>query len=430
MATQLAAKGGTPIRTKPFISWPIVGDEERKLLLEVYDSGVWAFGGPREAEFSKKFAEFAGAKEALCVANGSISLEIALRALGVGPGDEVIVPGLTWLATAWAAVQVGATPVFADIREVDWCIDPTDVRRKITKRTKAIIPVHLYNQCAEMDELVDIAREHFLSIVEDCAHAHGSQWQGKGIGTIGNVGSFSFQQSKSMTSGEGGILTTNDEKLAERIHGLKNCGRPWKGSSNCGFGGNYRITELQAALLLPQLARFEEQLKIKTANIARFREKMANVTGVKLTPPKSKVTRQGLYGVSLNYDPDAFGGMTQDILVSALRAEGIFTQVPYSPVYQSPLWTPGKDIVRCEPGVKPEDRLGLKSKCPVTERVATETGIVILHHYFLGSPQDADDIAAAFAKVQANAGELRMDILQKKAKGAVRGILSKVGIGV
>lgn len=429
MANQLAAKGGAPIRTKPFISWPIVGDEERKLLLAVYDSGVWAFGGPREAEFAKKFAEFCGAKEALCVTNGSISLELALRALGIGPGDEVIVPGLTWLATAWAAVQVGATPVFADIREVDWCIDPEDVRRKITPRTKAIIPVHLYNQCAELDELLELAKKHSLAIVEDCAHAHGSQWNGRGIGTIGNVGSFSFQQSKSITSGEGGVLTTNDEALAQKIYGLKNCGRPWK-NGPCGFGGNYRITELQAALLLPQLARFEAQLKIKTAAIARFREKMAKVPGVKLTPPKSQVTRQGLYGVSLNYDPDAFAGMTQDILVSALKAEGIPTQVPYSPVYLSPLWTPGKDIVRCEPGVKPEDRLGLKSKCPVTERVAQETGIVILHHIFLGPETDADDIAAAFEKVQAHAGELRLDILQKKAKGAVRGLLSKVGIGV
>ncbi len=428
MANKLAVKGGTPVRTKPFISWPIIGDEERKLLLEVFDSGVWAFSGPREAEFAQKFAAFCGAKEALCVANGSISLELALRALGVGPGDEVIVPGLTWLATAWAAVQVGAAPIFADIREVDWCLDPEDVRRKITPRTKAIVPVHLYNQCAEMDELVEIAKKHSLVILEDCAHAHGSQWNGRGVGTIGNIGSFSFQQSKSMTSGEGGVLTTNDEALAQKIYGLKNCGRPWK-NGQCGFGGNYRITELQAALLLPQLARFEEQLKIKTASIARFREKMAKVPGVKLTPPKSKVTRQGLYGVSLNYDPDAFAGMTQDILVSALKAEGIPTQVPYSPVYLSPLWTPGKDIVRCEPGVKPEDRLGLKSKCPVTERVASETGIVILHHIFLGPATDADDIAAAFEKVQANAGELRMDILQKKAKGAVRGILSKVGLG-
>ncbi|MSU58577.1 MAG: DegT/DnrJ/EryC1/StrS family aminotransferase [Pedosphaera sp.] len=429
MANQLAVKGGTPVRTKPFISWPIIGDEERKLLLEVYDSGVWAFGGPREAEFAKKFAEFCGAKEALCVTNGSISLELALRALGVGPGDEVIVPGLTWLATAWAAVQVGATPVFADIREVDWCIDPEDVRRKISPRTKAIIPVHLYNQCAEMDELVEIAKKHSLAIVEDCAHAHGSQWNGRGIGTIGNIGSFSFQQSKAMTAGEGGVLTTNDEALAQKIYGLKNCGRPWR-DGKCGFGGNYRITELQAALLLPQLARFESQLKTKTESIARFREKMAKVPGVKLTPPKSKVTRQGLYGVSLNYDPDAFAGMTQDILVSALKAEGIPTQVPYSPVYLSPLWTPGRDLIRCEPGVKPEDRLGLKSKCPVTERVAQETGIVILHHIFLGPATDADEIAAAFEKVQANAGELRMDILQKKAKSAVRGILSKVGIGV
>src|SRR3954468_21016405 len=291
----LALKGGTPVRTKPFTSWPIIGDEERKLLLEVFDSGVWSFGGPKEAEFAKKFAAFTGAKEALCVSNGSVSLEIALRAVGVGPGDEVIVPALTWHATAWAIVQVGATPVFADISEKDWCIDPAQIRAKITPRTRAIIPVHLYAQIAEMDEIMEIAKKHNLFVLEDCAHTHGSRWGDQGVGTLGNIGSFSFQQSKGMTGGEGGILTTNDDELAYRIYGLKNCGRPWK-DGRAGFGGNYRITEFQAAVLLPQLARFEKQLETKNANLKILREKLRKVPGITILEPKAKVTRQGLYG--------------------------------------------------------------------------------------------------------------------------------------
>jgi L-glutamine:2-deoxy-scyllo-inosose/3-amino-2,3-dideoxy-scyllo-inosose aminotransferase len=427
MAT-LALKGGTPIRTKPFTSWPIIGDEERKILLEVFDSGVWSFGGPKEAEFAKKFAAFCGAKEALCVANGSISLELALRALDIGPGDEVIVPALTWHATAWAVVQVGATPVFADINEKDWCIDVAQVRAKITPRTKAVIPVHLYAQIADMDEILDIAKKHSLAIVEDCAHTHGSRWGDKAVGTLGNIGSFSFQQSKGMTGGEGGILVTNDDELAYRLYGLKNCGRPWR-DGRAGFGGNYRITEFQAAVLLPQLARFEKQLEAKNENLKIFREKIDKVPGITTMKPKSRVTRQGLYGFGLRFDPEMFGNVPQDILVSALKAEGVPVQAPYSVVYKSSLWTPGAKLVKFEKGVDPVERLGLNSDCPVSERIAGEEGLVLLHHLFLGTAADMDDIAAAFAKVQKNVSELRFDALEKKVKGAARSILRKVGIG-
>jgi L-glutamine:2-deoxy-scyllo-inosose/3-amino-2,3-dideoxy-scyllo-inosose aminotransferase len=424
----LALKGGTPIRNKPFTSWPIIGDEERKLLLEVFDSGVWSFGGPREAEFAKKFAEFTGAKEALCVANGSVSLEIALRALGVGPGDEVIVPALTWHATAWAVVQVGATPVFADISEKDWCIDPAQIRAKITPRTRAIIPVHLYAQIAEMDEILEIAKKHNLFIVEDCAHTHGSRWGDKGVGVIGNIGSFSFQQSKGMTGGEGGILTTNDDELAYRIYGLKNCGRPWR-DGRAGFGGNYRITEFQAAVLLPQLARFEKQLETKNANLKILREKLRKVPGITILEPKPKVTRQGLYGFGVRFDPEAFGNLPQDIVISAIKAEGVPIQAPYNIVYKSGLWTPGAKLVNFGKGVSAAERLGLDSSCPVAERISYKEGLVMLHHMFLGTAADMDEIAAAFEKVQKNASELRFEALEKSVKGAAKSFLKKVGIG-
>ncbi|MDB6122128.1 MAG: btrR [Pedosphaera sp.] len=424
----LALKGGTPIRTKPFTSWPIIGDEERKLLLEVFDSGVWSFGGPKEAEFAKNFAAFTGAKEALCVANGSVSLEIALRALGVGPGDEVIVPALTWHATAWAIVQVGATPVFADISDKDWCIDPAQIRAKITPRTRAIIPVHLYAQIAEMDEILEIAKKHNLFIVEDCAHTHGSRWGDKGVGVIGNIGSFSFQQSKGMTGGEGGVLTTNDDELAYRIYGLKNCGRPWK-DGRAGFGGNYRITEFQAAVLLPQLARFEKQLETKNANLKILREKLRKVPGITILEPKAKVTRQGLYGFGVRFDPEAFGNLPQDIVVSAIKAEGVPIQAPYNIVYKSGLWTPGAKLVNFGKGVSAAERLGLNSDCPVAERISYKEGLVLLHHLFLGTAADMDEIAGAFEKVQKNASELRFDALEKSVKGAARSFLKKVGIG-
>jgi L-glutamine:2-deoxy-scyllo-inosose/3-amino-2,3-dideoxy-scyllo-inosose aminotransferase len=429
MTNKLALKGGAPVRTKPFTAWPIHGTAEQEHLLEVLNSGVWSFNGPKELEFARRFASFCGAKEAFCVSNGTVSLEIALRSLRVGPGDEVIVPALTWLATAWAVVQVGAIPIFADVREEDWCLDPKSVREKLTPRTRALIPVHLYNNVAEIDELLEIARSRSLFVIEDCAHAHGSRWGDRGVGTLGQIGSFSFQQSKAVTAGEGGALLTDDRELAARIHGWKHCGRKWRPDSAFGYGGNYRITEFQAAVLLAQLERLDSQLAIKTTNAACLSRHLAKIPGVTLPVLKPKVTRQGMYGYSLRYDQRAFGGVPQDIMVSALCAEGIPAQRPYDVVYRSPLWSPGKKLLRFEPNANLDERLGLRAKCPVAERIAEDEGLVLLHHIFLGSPDDIHDIANAIEKIQQSASELRMDALEKKARSATRSLLRKVGLG-
>lgn len=398
-------------------------------MAEVLESGNWSFNGPKELEFARRFAEFTGARHGFCVANGTVSLEIALRVLGVGPGDEVIVPALTWLATAWAVVQVGATPIFADVRAEDWCLDPGSVRQKLTSRTKALVPVHLYNNVADMNALMDIARSHSLHVVEDCAHAHGSRWGDRGIGTVGQIGSFSFQQSKAITAGEGGILVTDDDALAERIHGWKHCGRKWKPESAFGYGGNYRMTEMQAALLLAQLGRFESQMAIRSAHVAQLRQHLEKIPGVTLCEVKPAVTRQGMYGFAFRLAPDAFGGLPQELIVGALNAEGIPVQRPYDVVYRSPLWRPGRKLLRFESGVDPDVRLGLRSSCPVAERIAEQEGLVLLHHLFLGSSTDMADIAEGLSKVQKHASELRLEALEKKARSAARTLLGKVGLG-
>jgi L-glutamine:2-deoxy-scyllo-inosose/3-amino-2,3-dideoxy-scyllo-inosose aminotransferase len=429
MNSTLAVKGGTPLRTKPYPRWPIFDETESSGLLEVLGSGKWSFGGPKEDEFSQKFAAYCGAQHALCVANGSVSLEIALRALGIGPGDEVIVPALTWVATAWAVVQVGATPVFADVRAEDWCIDPRSIRERLTVRTRAIIPVHLYNQMAEMDEILAIAREHSLEVIEDCAHAHGAQWNGRGAGTLGAIGSYSFQQSKVMTAGEGGALLTDRPELAERMYALKNCGRKWKPESPYWCGTNHRMTDFQAAVLLGQLSRVESQRLAKLENLEVFRDHLSSVAGVRLLDRKSRITRQGMYGVPVNYDLEEFAGVPIDLVVSALNAEGVPVQKTYDVVYKSPLWTAGPRVWKFPPGVSPTERLGLNARCPVAERI-TQQGMVILHHVFLATKADMMDLAAGFDKVQRNASELRFDALQKKAKTMARSLLSKVGVGV
>jgi L-glutamine:2-deoxy-scyllo-inosose/3-amino-2,3-dideoxy-scyllo-inosose aminotransferase len=411
MSETLAIKGGEPVRHGPFHGWPVHGEEERTAVLEVVESGKWSFNGPKEEAFSRAFASFCGAREAFCVSNGTVSLDIALQVLDVGPGDEVIVPALTWLATALSVLNVGAKPVFADVRSRDGCIDPAEVRRLITERTRVVIPVHLYSQ---------LAARHGFKLIEDCAHVVGARWGERGVGTVGSIGSFSFQQSKGMTSGEGGALITSDAALAERIFGAKNCGRPWKPGASATFGGNNRITELQAAILLAQLGRLESQLRIKAANIERFRHRLSGLPGIEILPIKSKVTRLGFYGLLLRYDDERFEGLPRDTVLSALRAEGLPLTAPYGVVYRSPLWAGGEKYRNFGKGVSARERLGLGASCPVAERFAAEQSLVIPHEIFLGPPADMDDLAEGFHKVRRLAPKLALDGLKSKAKDLVR----------
>jgi len=423
MSNKLAILGGTPVRTTSFSPWPIFGDEEREGLMRALESGVWGFNGPLEAEFSQRFASFQGVKHAHCASNGSVTLELALKALGVGPGDEVIVPALTWLATAWCAIQVGATPVFADVREEDWCLDPEDVRRKITPRTRCIIPVHLYSQLAPMDELLQIASDHGLRMIEDCAHAHGSQWRGQAAGGMGDIGSFSFQHTKGMTAGEGGALTTNHDDLADALFRLKNCGRSPSPEKANGFGSNNRITEFQAAVLLGQLSRLPDQISTRSQNIPRLRNALAPIDGIELLEAKPQVTRQGMYCLSIVIDSAAIGGMPRDVFMSALKAEGIPVSAPYEIVYQSELWQPGVRLCRFPAGVDATRQLGIGSQCPVAERISRETGIVLAHQALLGDPSDIRDIADAFEKVVRLSSQLRWKSLDRKLRSGVKKLL-------
>ncbi len=204
--SKLAIRGGRPIRdakAKPWPRWPVWGDEEREGLLEVLESGHWSYNGPKEQEFNQAFAEFIGTQYAISAANGTVTLQLALEACGIGLGDEVIVPGLTWQATAAAVLDVNALPILVDVAEDTWCMDPQRVAEAITARTKAIMPVHLYGSFVDMDTIMAIAREHGLRVIEDCAHKHGGEWNGQKAGSIGDIGSFSFQLSKLMTAGEG-----------------------------------------------------------------------------------------------------------------------------------------------------------------------------------------------------------------------------------
>jgi len=330
------------------------------------------------------------------------------------PGDEVIVPALTWVATATAPLRAGAVTVFADISPDTYCIDPEDVKRKITPKTKAVIPVHLYSCLADMDAIMQIAQGRNLWVVEDCAHTHGSMWKDRGAGSIGHFGSFSFQQSKVLASGEGGALITNDFNLLKRAFSLLNCGRPYEGemaedasrhdeSALAGqenfVGDNNRIGGFQAAVLLAHLPDLIPHVEKKQEHVRYLDERIAAIPHCKPMFRDPRVTRQSLYEYTFRYMGTEVPGSK---VRGAINAEGIPLSDPYTPVYRSRLWQP---TAREFPQLQGGDYS--KVSCPVAERASSHESINLLHHILLGSKKDMDDIAGAVEKVMTNLDELR-----------------------
>lgn len=399
---RLAINGGKPVRKKEWPKWPMHSERELELITEVTKSGNWSFDGPKELEFAKKFASYCGVKYGECIGNGTETLEIALKALDILPGDEVIVPALTWIATASAPLTIGAVPIFVDIDPNTYCIDPDKIKEAITERTKAIIPVHLYSCMADMDRIMEIAKKHNLVVIEDCAHTHGSIWRDKKAGSISDIGSFSFQQHKVMTSGEGGIVVTDNEELAERCFSYKNCGRIRKETSKYVLGWNYRITEFQASILLAQLERLDSQVDKKDENAQYLSVKLSKIEGIKPMKRDSRVKRQSYYMYVFRYDKKKFNDLSRKMFLEALIAEGIpIETISYNLVYKSSLWAVNEKEFPFTKGIDYS-----KVYCPVAEKASFEEGVVILHWNLLGTKEDMDDIIEAIIKVKENVKEL------------------------
>jgi dTDP-4-amino-4,6-dideoxygalactose transaminase len=408
---QLALRGGTPIRTKPFTAWPIYDQREARGLQSVLESRNWGgYPCPNEyaREFGQRFAECHGAKYGVAVTNGTVSLELALQAAGVGAGDEVIVPAYTWEGTAAAVLFSGAAPVFVDVDPDNYCIDPALIEAAITERTKVIIPVHLGFRFADMDAVMEIAARRGLFVLEDCAHAHGGRWRGfnkeeKGAGSIGNAGSFSFQTSKLMTAGEGGIVTTSDIDLADQVIRLANCGRPPRRESRGtpALGHNYRMTEFQAVVLLAQLERLDEQTELRERNTRRLEEGLRQINGISLLPRDPRITRQASYHYVFKFHPEAWSGIHRNAFVAALNAEGIHSDGRfYEAVYKSSLFQFAAEKFPSWAGGRRE------FLCPVAERAGYEESVWLPHQIFLGTNEDVDDVLTAIEKIKTNVAEL------------------------
>ncbi len=417
----LAIKGGMPVRNlekQPWPAWPVWGQAEREYLLKALESGHWSYNGPMEAAFIEAWETYTGSRFALLVANGTVSLQLALEALDIGRGDEVIVPAITWQATAAAVLDVNAVPVMVDVEEDTWCIDPEAAKEAVTPRTRAIIPVHLYGNMADMDALTILSESKEISIIEDAAHKHGGEWNGRKAGTLGTVGSFSLQLSKVLTGGEGGILTTSDEKLWERLDALRNCGRrpnlKIDDASGGNYGlegdliqsGNYRITEFQAAVLLAQLGRLDEQNRLRRQNAEYLDSLLETIPGIKPMRKDPKETARVYFNYAFRYDSNEFG-LPVALFRKALAAE---LGVPVEPCYQ-----PLSDCTLYRPHTKRRHRLGeeywkaidpSRFQVSVSDKVFQHQSVTLAHRLLLASRKDMEQIAEAVQRIASEKNSL------------------------
>ena len=413
----LAINGGSPVWTGGWPSWPIPNEETKLALIEVLESRRWAISGPsigkpsKEQLFSRAFADYCGVRYCVPTTSGSTALLIALEALNIGRGDEVIVPALTWVATVTIVTNVNAIPVLVDIDPATLCLSIKAVRAAITPRTAAIIPVHFYAGMADMDEILAIASEKGLAVIEDCAHAHGARWKGVPAGSLGDIGTFSMQQTKLLTCGEGGATVTNDATLARKLEQLRSDGRVYMDDQpepgkmdliDCGEiqGNNYALSEFQAAILLANLELLDLQHKQRSEKAALLNALLNQIDGVVPLACDPRVDKRVFCCYIVRIDPDAFAGRTSEALSRALSFELGFQVHPMDPpVHRSSLYNPlsKKRFAIDEEHLR---RLNISGMHSPNAEVAYDTCIAIDHAGLLGGEEHIQAIAEAFVKAK------------------------------
>lgn len=405
---ELAISGGKKTKRKPFPIWPQHDDLERNALQEVLDSRVWwRTPGTRTLAFEQEFAKFHGAKHGIAVTNGTAALEVTMAALGIGPGDEVIVPDYTFVATASAVLYAGALPVTVDVSPETYCLDPQLTEAAITSRTKAIIAVHMGGAPADLDALQSVSQRKGIALVEDSSHAHATEWKGRRIGTHGIGGTFSFQSSKLMTAGEGGIIVTNDDNFERQARSVHDCGRmpgEWFYSHYIN-GSNYRLSEWQGAVLSAQLTRLDEQTKLRHKNSRLLDKLLAQIDGITPQILDKRCTRSGQYAYIFHVESKKFASAKVERLIAAMIEEGIPHQASYPPIHAMDVFQNGEYRKRLCGLQATEKHSFLSAEFPHTHRAAYET-IWIPQPALLGDEEDMHEIAAAWKKIQKFAKEL------------------------
>lgn len=412
---KLALCGGQKTRGKPFPHHPVIGEEEKESVLEVLNSGRLStfiaeageqfLGGERIKQFEKDFATYHNVSCAVAFNSATAALHAAVVACGVKAGDEVIVPPYTFTSTATCALMHNAIPVFIDIKPDIFCLDPSKIEQAITPRTRAIIPVHLFGHPADMDEIMEIASKHNLKVIEDCAQAPGATYRGRYVGTMGDCGIFSFQESKTITTGEGGMLTTNDEHIAGTARMVRNHGemvlekqRTYKSDM---LGWNYRMTEMEAALGIVQFKKLDS-LNARRIELADYLSQnlYSLLGGVPIVYPLYKHV---YYIYSIKYGEHETG-ITRDLFVKALVVEGIPFGAGYvKPLYLNPIYHDNKPFIYKHYGKRVNYDKGI---CPVAENLYEKSLILTPVCRYPATIEDMDDIVKAVKKILDNKGEL------------------------
>lgn len=316
------------------VATPIVGEEEIEAVAEVLRSGRYV-QGPKVKEFEDKFADYIGTEHAIATNSGTAALHITQAAAGIGPGDEVIVPALTFFSTVTSVIHNNAIPIFADIDPEIYCLDPEDMEKKITEKTKAVIPVHLYGHPAEMDQIMEIAQKHNLLVIEDAAQAHGAEYKGRKVGSIGDVGCWSFYATKNMTTGEGGMITTDDPNVAEKARLIRSHGMTSR-DDHAILGYNYRMNEIAAAIGLVQLSKLDRLNEIRTRNSMYLLKKLESVDWLK-TAKVNPYVKHAFFWCPVRVNEEKLGMKTKD-LVATFREKGVEVRHRYvAPLYRQPM---------------------------------------------------------------------------------------------
>lgn len=419
--TRLAIHGGPAVRTRPFPSWPVFDYREEQSLLSVLRSGNWWVNSSGDVlsdsysegvspaskvtQFARRFAQHHEVRYGIACANGTAALEVALRALGVGPGDEVIVPPYTFVATATAPLNINAVPIFCDIDYNTFNLSPAQIEKVMTPRTRAIIPVHFAGASADMAEILSVARRHPVMVLEDAAHGHGGAWNGKKLGGLADAATFSFQGSKNMTAGEGGLITTDDAKVAglaeSYIWAGREVSRPWYEHHRLGW--NYRLTEFQAAILLAQLERLDSQTSQRMASGLLLNERLSKIPGLQPLEIPSYVTTHAFHIYVFRFSEEEFQ-ISRENFLSALAAEGIPCSSGYAhPLYKNPMFLnrefyPHRSSTPRTHDASVINYASFEATCPNAEK-ACKTSVWLEHRLLLGSRTDIEDICRAIEKV-------------------------------
>lgn len=415
-AEKPAILGGTPVRpvgSNLGVSWPVYDDTDVQMYLDAFKSKRWSeysnSGKELSVRFEKEFAELMGAGYCATTNSGTDALDTAQRALDIGPGDEVITQTNTFIATAQTTFNLYALPIFIDSDPETFMINADLIEERITSNTRAILPVHIGGAAADMDKIMAIAKKYNLVVIEDACQAHMGEWRNKKLGTIGNLGCFSFQEGKSLCGGEGGAVIGNDDNLMARVDGYTNNGRDPRGQRRSYPGSNYRITPFVAATLLGQIRRLEVQSALRDENCLYLEKLLSGIKGVRPTKKYSGQTRRAYYEYQLIYEKEYFNNLSKAKFQQAMRAEGIgFGNGIDSSLHLDPFIETYLNMRAFQKIFSKErlDKYRKENTCPVNERIGKETGLSLGQRVFLGTKKDMEDIVTAIVKIQKYSAKL------------------------